>query len=57
MVLSIVPYSCRLCKMCRACADWGVVILNVSDVFLIAYLQAEPVWPTYDMLQELQVSW
>jgi len=34
-----------------------VLGVSASDMLLITYLQAELVWPTYDRLQELQVSW
>jgi len=27
IVLSMGPYSCRFCRLCRAYADWGLLVL------------------------------
>jgi hypothetical protein len=39
IILFIRPYSCCLCRICWVKADWGLVVSNVSDVFLEEYFQ------------------
>jgi hypothetical protein len=36
IVSLIVPYSCMVCRMCSAYADWGLLFLDVAYVFAVS---------------------
>jgi len=53
---SMVPYSCRLCRICWAYADCALLFLTYRICSWKRSFRLRLVWPTYTGLQVLQVS-
>jgi len=56
IILFIWPYSCCLCRICWAKADWGSLFLMYLMCSWKRIFRLRLVWPTYDTLHELQVN-